>query len=123
MRFGWEETRRRLDAAPCGTEITLGEPAMDTMALTMIRLSAGDATPTRRTTANNLYAVVVGSGTSTIDGDRFSWQRGDVIAAPAWRPHAHTAAEDAVLFRVSDEPGDVATRLLAHRRLSNGAGR
>jgi len=69
MRFGWEETRRRLTAAPSGTEITLGDPALDTMALSMIGLRAGDATPARRTTANNLYAVVTGSGTTTADGE------------------------------------------------------
>jgi gentisate 1,2-dioxygenase len=27
-----------------------------------------------------------------------------VIAAPAWRPHFHEAAEDALVFRVTDEP-------------------
>jgi len=103
MRFGWEETRRRLEAAPSGTEITLGDRALDTMAFSMIRLRGGDAPPVRRTSANNLYAVVAGSGTSTIDGERFACQRGDVIAAPAWQPHTHAAVEDAVLFRVSDE--------------------
>ena len=103
MRFGWEETRRRLDAAPSSTEITLGDRALDTMAFSMIRLRGGDATPVRRTSANNLYAVVAGSGTSTIDGERFACQRGDVIAAPAWQPHTRAAVEDAVLFRVSDE--------------------
>jgi hypothetical protein len=50
----WEETRRRLDAAPSGAEIPLGEPALATMALSMIGLRAGQATPARRTTANNL---------------------------------------------------------------------
>jgi len=104
MRFGWEETRGRLDAAPYGTEIPFGEPALATMALSMIGLPGGDATPTCRTTANNLYAVVAGSGSTDVNGERFNWQRGDVIAAPAWQPHTHVASEDAVLFRVSDEP-------------------
>jgi len=63
------------------------------MALSMIGLRGGDATPTRRTTANNLHAVVAGSGSTDVNGERFNWQR-----------HAHTAAEAAVLFRVSDEP-------------------
>ena len=87
MRFGWEETRGRLDAAPYGTEIPLGEPALATMALSMMGLCGGDATPTCRTTANNLYAVVAGSGCTDVNGERFNWQRGDVIAAPAWQPH------------------------------------
>jgi gentisate 1,2-dioxygenase len=104
MRFVWAETRRRLDAAPSGTEIALGDPALDTMALSMIGLCAGDTTPNRRMTANNHYAVVAGTGTTNVDGERFAWQLGDVIAVPAWQPHTHAAVEDAVLFRVSDEP-------------------
>jgi len=63
------------------------------MALSMIGLRGGDATPTGRTTANNLHAVVAGSGSTDVHGERFNWQR-----------HAHTAAEAAVLFRVSDDP-------------------
>jgi gentisate 1,2-dioxygenase len=57
-----------------------------------------------QTTANNIYAVVEGSGTTNVDGERFEWRRGDVIAAPAWRPHSHQAGEDALLLRVTDEP-------------------
>jgi len=103
MRCAWAETRRRLDAAPSGSEIALGDPALDTMALSMIGLRAGDATPNRRTTANNLYAIVAGTGTTDVVGERFAWQLGDVIAAPAWQPHTHAAVECAVLFRDSDE--------------------
>ena len=36
--------------------------------------------------------------------ERFTWERGDVIAAPASQLPTHVASEDAVLFRVSDEP-------------------
>jgi gentisate 1,2-dioxygenase len=57
-----------------------------------------------RTTANNIFAVVQGEGASTVDGERFEWRRGDVIAAPAWRPHWHEATDDAMLLRVTDEP-------------------
>ena len=48
--------------------------------------------------------MVSGTGTTTIDGESFNWSRGDVIATPAWRPHFHQASEDAILFRVTDEP-------------------
>ena len=70
----------------------------------MMRLAAGRRTATHRTTANNIFAVVRGSGASTIDGERFEWKRGDVMAAPSWRPHFHEASDDAILFRVTDEP-------------------
>ena len=108
--FTLKDTLRRLGEAkpqpsgPFGTQVELGQPALATMALYMMRLDAGIRTAPYRTTANNIYAVVQGDGVSTIDGERFEWQRGDVIAAPAWRPHCHEAAGDAILFRVTDEP-------------------
>jgi gentisate 1,2-dioxygenase len=69
----------------------------------MMRLAPGVPTAPHRTTANNIYAVAQGSGTSIIDGESFTWSRGDVVAVPAWRPHSHRADGDAVLLRVSDE--------------------
>ena len=48
--------------------------------------------------------MVRGSGVTDVDGERFAWSRGDVMAAPAWRPHSHEASDDAILLRVTDEP-------------------
>ena len=62
--------------------------------------------------------MVKGTGTTTVDGERFEWSRGDVIAAPAWRPHFHEASDDALLFRVTDEP---VMRKLGFLREGNGA--
>jgi gentisate 1,2-dioxygenase len=117
--FPLSETLRRLDAAaaesagPFATQVELGDPALDTIGLHMMRLAAQVRTAPYRTTANNIYAVVKGTGATTVDGERFDWSRGDVIAAPAWRPHFHEAAEDALVLRVSDEP--VMLRLGFHR--------
>ena len=108
--FPLSETVKRLDAtAPdpagrFGTQIELGHPALDTIGLFMMRLAPRVQTAAYRTTANNVYAVVKGSGATIIDGECFEWNRGDVIAAPAWRPHFHEAADDALLLRVTDEP-------------------
>jgi gentisate 1,2-dioxygenase len=108
--FPLRDTLRRLGEAkpepggPFGTQIELGRPALATTALYMMRLGSGVRTAPYRTTANNIYAVVQGEGASTVDGERFEWRRGDVIAAPAWRPHWHEATGDAILFRVTDEP-------------------
>jgi len=77
---------------------------MRTISLHMMRLTPEVPTAAYRTTANNIYAVVQGSGTTTIDGETFAWSRGDVVATPAWRPHSHRASGDAALLRVSDEP-------------------
>ncbi len=108
--FSFTDTLKRLDAAvpepagPFATSVQLGNPAMDTIALFMMRLAPRLRTGLHRSTANNIYAVVKGTGATTVDGERFEWSRGDVIAAPAWRPHCHEAAEDALLLRVSDQP-------------------
>ena len=108
--FPLSETLKRLDAATAtpagqfGTQVELGNPAMDTIGLHMMRLAPKVKTAPYRTTANNMYAAVQGTGATTVDGERFEWRRGDVIAAPAWRPHFHEAAEDALLLRVTDAP-------------------
>jgi gentisate 1,2-dioxygenase len=108
--FTLKDTLLRLDAAtpdphgPFGTHIELGAPALDTAALYMMRFAPGQRTAIHRTTASNIFAVVRGSGTTTIDGERFEWTRGDVMAAPAWRPHFHEAFDEAILLRVTDEP-------------------
>lgn len=108
--FTLRDTLRRLGdarpepAGPFGTHIELGHPALATTALYMMRLTPGVRTAPYRTTANNIYAAVQGEGVTTVDGERFEWQRGDVVAAPAWRPHWHEATGDAILFRVTDEP-------------------
>jgi gentisate 1,2-dioxygenase len=110
LLFAWVDTERRLDEATPdptgrhGTEVEFGNPALDTMALHMMRLRPGAATQPYRTTANTLYAVVAGEGTTTIDGQEFSWARGDVIVAPTWHTQFHKSREGAVLFRVTDEP-------------------
>jgi gentisate 1,2-dioxygenase len=108
--FPLSETLKRLDAAAptpaghFGTQVELGNPAMDTIGLHMMRLAPKVKTAPYRTTANNMYAAVKGTGATTVDGERFEWRRGDVIAAPAWLPHFHEAAEDALLLRVTDAP-------------------
>jgi gentisate 1,2-dioxygenase len=108
--FAWRDTAARLDAAapdPSGrhaTSVELGSPALDTMALFMMRLKPGEATAPYRTTANTLYAAVEGEGTTIVEGREFAWRRGDVVVVPSWHAHHHQAPRGAVLFRVTDEP-------------------
>ena len=99
-----ERLRQAADDPQFGRQIELGNPALRTLGLHMMHLAAGTTTAPWQTTANNIYTVVRGEGSSTIDGETFQWQRGDVIAAPAWRPHNHAASKDSVLFRVTDAP-------------------
>jgi gentisate 1,2-dioxygenase len=85
--FAWAETLRRLDAVkpepngPFATQIELGHPALATAALYMMQLAQNIRTAPYRTTANNIYAVVEGTGATTVDGERFEWRGGGVMGA------------------------------------------
>lgn len=109
LRFAWSDVEPQLRAADVdpsgrfGRRLVLAAPALRTIRLAMLALSAGSTTP-HQTTATNIYSCVSGSGTTTVDGVALDWQRGDVFVAPAWRAHVHRASGDAVLFCVNDEP-------------------
>jgi gentisate 1,2-dioxygenase len=81
----------------------LDTPSMPTTALHMQALEPGKEPPPFRTTANEIIAVVSGSGSTRIEGQDFTWKTGDVVAIPAWNRFAHTAASSSMLFSVSDE--------------------
>lgn len=108
--FPWAEISAALDAATpdpdgrYGRRVPLGKPAMSTTALHMQRLESGQATRRQRTTANQIFCAVEGEGVTVVDGERFEWRRGDVMAVPGWRPFEHQASTGATLFEMSDEP-------------------
>ena len=110
MHFPWQDTQRRLTEAEAASngagfvEIALGSPALETMGLSMIKLKPGQGTPARKVMANNVFGVVQGAGSTTVDGETFQWRRGDVIVVPAWQEHVHHSNDGAVLFRTTDEP-------------------
>jgi gentisate 1,2-dioxygenase len=123
MHFSWADTERRMAEARAkgnggAVEIGLGDPALDTMALSMIELKAREATKARKIMANSVFGVVKGSGTTDAEGTKLSWSRGDVIVVPAWHQHVHRSDDGAVLFRVTDEP---VMKKLGFLRESNGA--
>jgi gentisate 1,2-dioxygenase len=54
-----------------------------------------------------VYYVVHGAGESIVDGCRFEWARGDIIALPSWALHEHanlSSRDPAVLFSIQDRP-------------------
>ncbi|WP_431940485.1 cupin domain-containing protein [Nocardia grenadensis] len=109
IAFRWEDSLAGLDAAGAPShgmaskEIELGQPAMPTVSIHVQRLDAGFTSARLRTTANSLFTVVEGSGETEVDGTVLAWERGDVLAVPAWRPYRHRATGDAHLVRCSDE--------------------
>jgi len=110
MVFPFRETVARLHAAgpdaqrTADREVELGAPALQTIDLHVQQLDRGTITPTVRTTANQIYTVISGSGRTTVDGESLDWHRGDTIAVPAWQPYSHHVDEDSMLFKVTDRP-------------------
>lgn len=108
--FRWQDTCAGLAAAEpdpkarFGARVQLGDPALPTAAVYMERIAAGARTRPPRSSANALFCVVEGHGSSTIDAVDFEWGRGDVFAVPCWRPVEHRARTEATLFCMTDEP-------------------
>ena len=124
-RFDWQSTRCALDAeAECGVgrsaagggepgaRMELGSPALPTIALHMQRLPAGGTTGSVRTSANYIFCVVAGSGSTSVGDEALEWERGDVFVVPSWHRYRHRADAEAVLFSVSDEPAQRALGFL-----------
>jgi gentisate 1,2-dioxygenase len=108
MRFAYSEYKPRLlaapETAPGVRQLLLGPPALPTFDRVALHLDAGRRWECGRSTANSVFTVIEGHGRSRIGEREFEWRRGDMMAAPGWHGQSHTASEDAVLLRVSDEP-------------------
>ena len=80
---------------------------MPTMACWAQMLRPDEHTKAHRHTGSAVYHVVKGEGATVIDGKRFVWNKGDIIALPPWALHEHvntSGKEDAVLFSIQDTP-------------------
>jgi len=69
-------------------------------------LRPGEATRWKRETANTLYTVLEGAGTTEISGKSFEWEKNDIFVVPnfLWRRHINRGDEDAILYLCSDRP-------------------
>jgi len=68
------------------------------------RIRAGESLDVAVRASAQLYCVLEGSGSTTVDGETSHWKAGDVLALPGGTPAHHRAAEDAVSWLVTDEP-------------------
>jgi gentisate 1,2-dioxygenase len=85
--------------------VEVGAGIMPTIAMHLMRQPKGGHVDVRKSTTNNIYAVVSGTARFTPEGDPTeTLDPGDVIAMPCWHAHRIEAPEDTVVFRVSDEP-------------------
>jgi len=110
-RFTWERTKRELDGAAVDPEGFFGtriaydtSETMPTIGIHVQKFESGFRSRPYRSTANSVYCVMQGSGTSTVDGHAIDWSFGDTFAVPTWKRLEHQASEDAVLFSMTDEP-------------------
>jgi gentisate 1,2-dioxygenase len=108
LRFAFADYQRGVQAAPEVApgvrQLVLGPATLVTFDRVVVHLAGGARWQPDRSTANQVYTVVQGSGSSRIGEREFTWQRGDMIAAPAWQDQQHSASADTILLRVSDEP-------------------
>lgn len=84
-----------------------GASALPTIACWVQLLRPGEQLKAHRHTGSAVYYAVQGSGETIIDGQRFPWSKGSVVAVPQWSLHEHantSATEDAVLFSIQDTP-------------------
>jgi gentisate 1,2-dioxygenase len=108
FRFAYADYKPTLLAKPELSKglrmMELGPPTLTTFDRKVIHLENGSVYSPQKSTANMIYTVIEGSGVSDINGQKFQWNKGDMIAAPMWTIQHHTASSDAVLLKVSDEP-------------------
>lgn len=97
-------------ADPCwGPTVALADPRNGTATLPSIACRVTRVEPRRptrryRRTANVIYHVVAGTGTTVAGGAELRWGPGDLFVVPGWTWQHHTAdAPGATLFSMSDE--------------------
>jgi gentisate 1,2-dioxygenase len=84
-----------------------GGPVLPTLGCTAQLLRPGIHTQAHRHASSSVYLVMQGQGWSVIEGTRYMWEQGDVLAIPSWACHEHANASDteaAILFAFTDAP-------------------
>ena len=67
-------------------------------------LRPGEETLAKRETSSTFVVVMDGQGYTEVGGQRFDWERNDIVVIPnfLWRRHVNTGTKDAVLYTTSD---------------------
>jgi gentisate 1,2-dioxygenase len=82
--------------------------AMPTMGAHLSLLPKGFQTKDYRSTDGTIFVCVEGRGSTRIGDETFEWGPNDVFVIPSWKGHSHKAAEQTVLFSISDRPAQEA---------------
>jgi len=112
--YRWADTDRALAGlleAGGGPSATLefinptnGRSVLPTLSCEMHRILPEGPTRTQRKAGSSIFVVFNGVGHTVIDGMRFDWERGDMLAVPSWTQVTHEVFEPSNLFSISDAP-------------------
>jgi len=128
FRYPWTRTVAALKQAPemadgsrrvRYVDPTTGEAAIASLDCYVWQLAANQATTSARSSANAVFAVVEGEGSSEIGGRNIRWQKNDVFTVPHWTWASHRASSGARLFYFTDR--EVLRRLNWLREETRGA--
>lgn len=116
-RYPWRRTeealRRLAEHTPRGEPVEMdyvnpesGGPCLRTLGFTAVMLRPGEAQRPPLRSSSAVHHVVKGAGSSSINGESFTWKQGDTFSAPVFARMEHHApgAEPAFLIRVHDAP-------------------
>jgi gentisate 1,2-dioxygenase len=85
--------------------VEIAKNTLPTIGLSLLRLASGMRREVPKTTVNHLYSVIAGKARVTVEGGaNENLAVGDVMTVPCWHAHSLAAEEDAIVFRVTDEP-------------------
>lgn len=93
-----------------------GGPVLQTMGANLAMLPKGFRGEPYRATDGTVFACAEGRGTTNVDGEVLEWGPHDVFVVPSWKRYAHNAAEQSVLFSISDRPAQEALGIWREER-------
>jgi gentisate 1,2-dioxygenase len=106
----WNDVNKLLDKAileqhgQYGYRVKLETPSIPSMDLYMERFDPSMKAVPIKSTANHLFICAEGAGSTEIEEDYFSWERGDVVAVPSWKSFSHHASVNSTLLEITDRP-------------------
>jgi gentisate 1,2-dioxygenase len=81
-----------------------GGPVLPTMGANLAMLPKGFRGEPYRSTDSTVFVCVEGRGSTDVDGQVLEWGPRDVFVVPSWKRYGHAAAQQSVLFSISDRP-------------------
>ena len=85
-------------------KLELGPQQLVTFDRYVIHMLSNITWVNEKTTFNQLFVVIKGSGSTQVENYNFEWSVGDFIAIPSWYKFTHQSNEESILIRVTDEP-------------------